>query len=367
MFAERVKDISVSGIRKVFDLAAKIENPVNFSIGQADYDVPEPLKQAAIEAIQKGCNRYSVTQGIEPLRNQVREHLLKTREYNPENIFITSGTSGGLLLAMLVLINLGDEVLLPDPYFVMYKNLILLTGGVVKYYDLYPDFQIKPEKIEEQITDKTKLIILNNPSNPTGAVTPLPILKQVAEIARKHDLIIISDEIYDEFVYDGTYHSMAPLYPEKTLLLAGYSKTYAMPGWRMGYAAGPKSILDKMLTLQQFSFVCAPTPAQYACVQAFDLDMSSYIESYRKKRDMIYNGIKEIGYNVQKPQGSFYMFPEIPKKYKDADEFIRAALDKEMLIIPGGAFSRTNTNFRISFAVTEETIERGLKIFKELL
>ena len=225
MFAERVKDISVSGIRKVFDLAAKIENPVNFSIGQADYDVPEPLKQAAIEAIQKGCNRYSVTQGIEPLRNQVREHLLKTREYNPENIFITSGTSGGLLLAMLVLINLGDEVLLPDPYFVMYKNLILLTGGVVKYYDLYPDFQIKPEKIEEQITDKTKLIILNNPSNPTGAVTPLPILKQVAEIARKHDLIIISDEIYDEFVYDGTYHSMAPLYPEKTLLLAGYSKT----------------------------------------------------------------------------------------------------------------------------------------------
>lgn len=363
-FADRIKDISVSGIRKVFDLATKIKDPINFSIGQADYDVPEPLKEAAIKAIKEGKNRYSVTQGIEPLRMRIIEELKKTRGYTPESVFITSGTSGGLLLTMLALVNPGDEILLGDPYFVMYKNLILLTGGIPKYYDLYPDFQIKPEQLEAQITEKTKILILNNPTNPTGAVTPLSTLKQIVEIAKKHNLLIISDEIYDAFVYDEPYASLAGLYPN-TILLGGFSKTYAMPGWRMGYVAGPAPILEKILTLQQFSYVCAPTPAQYSCLEAFDLDMSSYIDRYKVNRDMIYEGLRDLGYNVQKPGGSFYIFPEAPNG--NATEFCQKALEKEMLIIPGNAFSRKDTNFRISFAVTQETIERGLKAFAQLI
>ena len=363
MFAERVKDITASGIRKVFDLASRMEDPINFSIGQADFDVPEPIKQAAIAAIEQGHNRYTVTQGIEPLREVVTQQIEKTRGYRPEGLLITSGTSGGLLLAMMVLVNPGEEVLLPDPYFVMYKHLAHLAGAVPKYYNLYPDFQLQPQEIEKQITEKTKVLLINSPSNPTGAVFSKEALLEVAEIAKKHDLIILSDEIYDAFVYDLSHHSIASFYP-KTVLLGGFSKTYGMPGWRMGFAAGPFAILDKMTTLQQFSFVCAPTPAQYACLKSFEMDMSSHIENYKNKRNMIYQGLLDRGYKVHKPGGSFYIFPEVP--WGTDQEFCEAAIAKEMLIIPGSAFSAQHSHFRISFAVTDDKIRKGLDLLGEL-
>lgn len=363
MFADRVKNLNSSGIRKVFDLAAKMKNPINLSIGQPDFDVPEPIKAAAIEAIQKGYNRYTVTQGIEPLRDRVRLELAKTRNYHPESILITSGTSGGILLLLMVLINPGDEVLLPDPYFVMYYHLVNLVGGIPKYYNLYPDFQLNPEKISALITEKTKLLIMNSPSNPTGAVFPASVLMQVAELAEKHHLLVVSDEIYDAFVYDEPYTSLATYYP-KTILLGGFSKTYAMPGWRMGYATGPVEIIEKMTMLQQFSFVCAPSPFQYGCLKAFDIDTNPYMKEYKHRRDLIYQGLCELGYEVIKPKGSFYMFPKAPNG--DSTKFCEEAIRNELLIIPGNTFSGQSTHFRISFAVTEETIHRSLEIFAKL-
>ncbi len=363
MFADRVKNLTESGIRRAFDLAAKMKNPINFSIGQPDFEVPDVMKKAAIEAIQKGYNRYSVTQGIEPLRARLSEELKKTKNFVPDGLMITSGTSGGLLLLLEVLVNPGEEILLPDPYFVMYNHLANLVGAIPKYYDLHPDFQIRPEKIEELITPKTKLLIVNSPSNPTGAVFSKESLQKIANIAKKHNLLVVSDEIYDAFVYDCPHESITNLYP-KTILLGGFSKTYGAPGWRMGYAAGPKDIIEKMKTLQQFSYVCAPTPFQYGCLQAFDVDMSPYIQSYKKKRDIIVQNLLENGFRVIKPGGSFYIYPEAPGG--NAEKFCEAAIQEELLIIPGTTFSSRNTHFRISFAVEDSVITRGLDVLAKL-
>ena len=231
MLADRVKDITASGIRKVFDLAAKMKNPVNFSIGQPDFDVPEPVKEAAIKAIHQGLNQYTMTQGILLLREKVKEELQKTRKFTPEGLMITNGTSGALLLAMLALVNPGDEVLLPDPYFVMYKHLLSLTGGVARYYSLYPDFEFDIKKIEEKITEKTKIILLNSPSNPTGTVLSEESLTKIAHIAKRHNIIVISDEIYDSFIYDEKHYSIATHYPG-TIVLGGFSKSYGKSPFR---------------------------------------------------------------------------------------------------------------------------------------
>ncbi|WP_372370187.1 pyridoxal phosphate-dependent aminotransferase [Candidatus Uabimicrobium sp. HlEnr_7] len=364
MFADRVKNLSASGIRKVFDLGASLEDPINFSIGQPNFDVPDKIKLAAINAISEGHNSYTVTQGIPELRENIKNKITETRKVCPEECFVTSGVSGGILLSFLVLINPGDEVIIPDPYFVMYKNLVELAGGIPKYYDLYPDFQLKAQKIEELISEKTKIILVNSPSNPTGVLFNEKDLKEVADIARKNNIIVISDEIYSSFLYEGNYHSIFSYYPEKTILLDGFSKSYAMTGWRMGYAAGSKELMEKMITLQQFSFVCAPSLAQHACNSAFDVDITPHINDYRRKRDMIYEGLKSKGFSVEKPNGSFYIFPQVP--WGTASEFCEAAIAKNMLIIPGKAFSNRDTHFRISFAVSDEKIKEGLEALGDL-
>lgn len=364
MFANRVKKLSASGIRKVFDLGASLEDPVNFSIGQPDFDVPEKIRNAAIQAIQEGHNSYTVTQGIPTLRENIKNKIVQTRGVCPEECFVTSGVSGGILLSLMVLINPGDEVIIPDPYFVMYKNLVELAGGIPKYYDLYPDFQLRPQKIADLISEKTKVLFINSPSNPTGVLFKKQDLQQVAEIAKKNDIVVISDEIYSSFLYEGSYDSIYTYYPEKTILLDGFSKSYGMTGWRMGYAAGNKEIMEKMITLQQFSFVCAPSLAQHACNSAFEVDMTPYLDEYRNKRDMIYEGLKSKGFTVEKPNGSFYIYPQTP--WGTGSEFCEAAIAKNMLIIPGKAFSNRDTHFRISFAVSDEKIAEGIKILGEL-
>ncbi len=364
MFAERMKHISASGIRKVFELSAQLEDPINFSIGQPDFEVPDSIKQKTIEAIQAGKNSYTVTQGIPELRDEISTYIEKTKGIKPEHNFVTGGVSGGILLSLLVLVNPGDEVILPDPYFVMYRNLVYLAGGIPKYYDLYPDFELQPQRIAELVTPKTKIILLNSPSNPTGVVFSEESLKEVAKIARDNDLIFISDEIYSQFVYQQTYPSIFTYYPEKTILLDGFSKAYGMTGWRMGYAAGPHDIIDKMLTLQQFSFVCAPSMAQNGCIGIFDVDMGKEIKEYQQKRDTIYNGLREHGYEVAKPDGSFYIFPKVPRGTDK--EFCAAAFEHNMLIIPGSAFSARDTHFRISFAVSDEKLQQGLDVLGKL-
>ena len=255
--SQRSKAVDASGIRKVFDLAAKLKDPINFSIGQPDFDVPEPVKEAAIDAIRAGYNSYTQTQGIPPLRDAIGNELAEEFGDWPDMVLITSGVSGGLMLAMLATLNPGDEVVFVDPYFVMYKHLARLVGAVPVTVDTYPDFRFPAEKVEKAITPRTKMLILNSPSNPTGMVYQDEELQAAAAIARQHNLLLVSDEIYEALSYDGTCPSPVPHAPERTILLRGFSKTYAMTGWRMGYAAGPEAIIQEMTKLQQYTFVCA--------------------------------------------------------------------------------------------------------------
>jgi len=367
--SSKSKMVDSSGIRKVFDLALKIKDPINLSIGQPDFDIPDVVKEEAINAINSGLNKYTVTQGIEPLREKVVSFVNKKRgtNYVVDECIITSGVSGGLTLVLLSLINPGDEVLIFDPYFVMYKHLVNLFGGKPIIIDTYPDFSLfnKRKVIESAITDKTKIIIISTPANPTGKVLTKQDIEVVHDIAKKYDLIVISDEIYDEFIYDGNFFSISSIYPEKTVLLGGFSKTYAMTGWRIGYALGPKDIIKEMIKLQQYTFVCAPSFAQYAALKALDVDMSNYIHSYKEKRDLVYEGLKD-NFDVIKPEGAFYIFPSPKNTRIPPREFVEECVKEGILIIPGNVFSERDTHFRLSFAADNRTIERGLERINSL-
>ncbi|HOJ32288.1 MAG TPA: aminotransferase class I/II-fold pyridoxal phosphate-dependent enzyme [Candidatus Hydrogenedentes bacterium] len=361
--AERLNRIDASGIRKVFALATKLENPINLSIGQPDYDVDEEVKLVAIDAIKAGFNRYTQTWGIEELREACSDYYKRSFGVGLENVMITCGVSGGLYLALLATVNPGDEVIFADPYFVMYKHLVNLLGGRPVPVDTYPDFRLTAERVSRYITSKTKIILINSPANPTGVTLTTDELRDLAELARKNGLLVISDEIYECLSFDGPRVSMAGMY-ENTIILNGLSKIAGMTGWRIGYAAGPSEIIQAMNTLQQYTFVCAPSFAQVAAVKALQRDHSPKVLSYRNKRNLIYGGLKSIGYEVVKPQGAFYIFPEAPGC--DGDAFVAEAIRNRLLIIPGSVFSEHKSHFRISFAASEEEIKKGLLVLERL-
>jgi aspartate/methionine/tyrosine aminotransferase len=365
LIADRMKKIDSSGIRKVFNLAASMTDPVNLSIGQPDFDVPEVIKEAAIKAIRDGKNAYTLTQGIPELRKYV-EDLYRTRYgFRAEGSIITSGVSGGLLLALFATVNDGDEVLIPDPYFVMYKHLVNLLGGVPVFYSTYPDFKVHRKEIESKITKKTKLLLLNSPANPTGAVLSEADLRAAADIAKTHGLLIITDEIYDTYVYDGKFRSVTE-FTDNVLVLNGFSKTVSITGWRVGYALGKSELIDEMIKLQQYSFVCAPSFAQYALMELEKVDQNKIRNTYQEKRDIVYQGLKDR-FEVNKPEGAFYIFPKVPGKYRDASEFVEKAISQNVLIIPGNVFSEKNTHFRLAFAADNKVLERGVKILTGLV
>ncbi len=361
--ADRMGKIDSSGIRKVFALAATLENPVNLSIGQPDFDVDDAIKEVAIDQIRGGFNKYTQTWGIEELREAASSYYQRRFGTPLENVMITSGVSGGLFLALLATVNPGDEVIFGDPYFVMYKHLTNLIGGVCRMVDTYPDFKLSAEAVERVITPKSKVLIVNSPSNPTGVTLTLQEMRDLAEVARTHNLLVISDDIYDQFHYDDPPCTMAGLY-ENTIVLNGFSKMAAMTGWRVGFAAGPKNLLNEMNTLQQYTFVCAPSFAQKAAVKALEMDHSPRIDAYRKKRDQIYRGLVERGFDVVKPGGAFYIFPQAP--IENGDAFVSKAIENNLLIIPGSVFSERKSHFRISFAADDGTIQRGLEILERL-
>lgn len=362
LIAKRMATIDASGIRKVFDLGAKIDNPVNLSIGQPDFDIPDELKTLAINAIQSGFNRYTQTQGTSELNEAIRSYLKRTASFEPEATMVASGVSGALFLLILATLDPGDEVVFPDPYFVMYKHLVNLVGGVPVYVDTSPDFQLDPDKLEAALSEKTKMIIINSPSNPTGVVYSEEIIKAIAEIARKRNILLVSDEIYREFCYERTFPSLATWYPEKTVVLNGLSKSAAMTGWRIGFAAGPAAIINEMIKLQQYTFVCAPSFAQKAAVHALEMK-NLHLDSYRQRRDLIYSGLIDAGYEVVKPEGAFYIFPKCPTS---EEEFINAALENKLLIIPGSVFSERSGWFRISFAADPAVLQKGIEILARL-
>ncbi len=367
--ASRALGVDASGIRKVFDLAAKMKDPINFSIGLPDFDVPDPVKEAAIESIRKGHNRYTQTQGIAELRSRLRTALTKEIGRDLGEPLITSGVSGGLFLAILATINPGDEAIFLDPYFVMYKHLMTMAGGKAVPIDSYPDFRFHTSRVEAAITSKTKLLILNSPSNPTGVVMTQSEVDAAVVLAKKHDLLIVSDEIYEPFLYgessgNAKLPSPARAY-DKTIVLRGFSKSHAMTGWRLGYAAGPEPILSQMAKLQQYTYVCAPSPLQYAAVAAMDVDMSASVAAYQTKRDIAFNLLSKK-FEVVKPEGAFYIFPKAPAG-ATASAFVEKAIANNVLIIPGNVFSERDTHFRISYATTDEKLKQGCEILNSLV
>lgn len=360
--AERTHAFDSSGIRRVFDLAANLTDPINLSIGQPDFDVPEQVKRAAIEAIESGKNAYSPTQGIGPLREALLAEVTAQYSHADRDLFVCSGTSGGLVLAMLSMVNPGDEVIFLDPYFVMYPSLVQMCGGLPVTVDSYPDFRLDPEKIAAAITPRTKMILLNSPANPTGVTAGKAAIQAVAQLAASRNIALVSDEIYSRFLYDEDYVSPAS-FNEQTIVIDGFSKSHAMTGWRVGYVHGPREVIGTMLKLQQYSFVCAPQPAQWGALRAMEVDLDEHINDYRRKRDMVVNGLADL-YEITKPGGAFYVFPKAPAASGAA--FVEQAIARGLLIIPGNIFSQRDTHFRISFAASDETLQRGIDLLREM-
>ena len=395
----RANGVDASGIRKVFDLAAKMTDPINLSIGLPDFDVPEVAKDAAIEAIRDGSNRYSQTQGIAPLRERLRAEMTAEFGRDVGDVLVTSGVSGALMLAMMAVIEPGDEVIFLDPYFVMYRHLLTLTGGTPVPVDSYPDFRFHADRVEAAITPRTKMLILNSPSNPTGVVMTEGEVEAAVALARKYDLLILSDEIYEPFLYESTPRDLAfaerlstavaaideskgrpardgPAYLarprldsplklyEKTVVLRGFSKSHAMTGWRLGYAFGYEPVVAEMTKLQQYTFVCAPTPFQHAALKAMDVDMTSHVDAYRAKRDLAYEMLS-TKFEVERPGGAFYIFPKVPNG--TATTFCTAAIERNVLIIPGNVFSNRDTHVRISYATTDAKLRQGCEILLSMI
>ena len=330
--------------------------------------------EAAARAIRDGKNRYTVTQGIPELNALVLDGAERDYGRRPETSLITAGVSGGLVLTFQSMLNPGDEILLPDPYFVMYKHLATICGATVKFYDTYPTedggrFGIDLAQIEELVSERTKIVFVNSPSNPTGGMLTRDEIEGVCRIAEKASAWVVSDEIYDLFCYGDDYAS--PLqFTDRCIQLGGFSKSYGVPGWRMGYATGPSAVLDALKTLQQFSFVCAPAPFQHALVAAMpDIDLAPYRDEYRGKRDLLVERLHPA-FHLSRPEGAFYAFPQLPKD-KDgvqvaSDVFVEAAIEKNVLIVPGKAFSARDTHFRVSFAATDERLQKGVDVLNEL-
>jgi aspartate aminotransferase/aminotransferase len=360
--ADRMRHIEASGIRKVFELGKSLNDPVNLSIGQPHFDVPEAIKAAVKAAIDRGVNGYTVTQGILELRLKIKADVQK-RYTNPDReLLITSGTSGGLVLALLCTVNPGDEVLIFDPYFVMYPHLINLAGGTPIIVDTYPDFRIDLDKVHAALTPRTKVVIVNSPGNPTGVLYSRQELRDLALLARERGILVLSDEIYSAYCYDGPFSSPAE-FNDDVLVFDGFSKAYGMTGWRLGYAHGPRRVIEEMTKLQQFTFVCAPSMVQHAGIAAWDFDYSDFVTDYHRKRDRVYEGLKDR-FELVKPGGAFYLFPKAP--WGTGTEFVTEAIRNNLLTIPGNTFSRRDTHFRLSFSAEDEILDRGIDILNRL-
>ncbi|MAE61133.1 MAG: aspartate aminotransferase [Planctomycetaceae bacterium] len=374
LITDRLRAIDASGIRKVFDLAKQLPDPINLSIGQPDFDVPPPIRAAAAHAIDAGHNSYTVTQGLAELHHRVAQQIDAEFQHddlwNDYGSLIISGVSGGLLLALMTCVGPGDEVILGDPYFVMYKHLITLTGGTAVFVDTYPDFQLTADRVEPLISDRTKMLMLSSPSNPTGVVVSPQTCADLAALCRDRGVLLLSDEIYDEFCYEKVDSPLGPRCPspanhsDDLLIMRGFSKTYAMTGWRLGYTVGPRPIIDEMTKLQQYTFVCAPSMVQHAGVVAMDVDMSDHVAAYARKRDMVIDKLSPH-FKLTAPGGAFYAFPKAPNGHTGTS-FVEQAIANNVLIIPGNVFSEQDTHFRLSYACDDNTLEKGLDILVSL-
>lgn len=375
LISERALGIDVSGIRRVFELGAKLTDPINLSIGQPDFPVPDPIKQATIRAIEDNHNGYTLTQGAPQLLRAVSKRLRDTIGWDLSSddldVMITTGTSGALLLAFMAVLNPGDEAVIGDPYFVIYPAHATMAGATAVFCDTYPDLRMTAERIEPLMTERTKLVLINSPGNPSGVVLTEQDMREIAELCEQRGVLLISDEIYDEFTFaDAREHGRCPSpgrYTDQCLIVRGFGKTYGCTGWRMGFAAGPSPLIRQMLKLQQYSFVCAPSMAQVGLAGAFDVSMDDLVERYCRRRDTVRKAFEGVA-EVVRPGGAFYAFVEVPPHLgMSATQFAERAIEESVLTIPGAVFSRRDTHVRLSYAVAEDRLERGLAILRDLM
>ncbi len=365
-FSKRLTSLKPSGIREFFALGKKMKNPVDLSIGQPEFEVPAAVRDAAMRSILEGRNRYTVTQGIEPLRVGLLEKYGQRWDRfggDELDVMVTSGVSGALTISFMATLDQDDEILIPDPYFVMYRQLATLVGAKAVCYDTYPDLHVDAERIRPLINEKTRAILVNSPCNPTGQVMRADQARALAKLVDDHGLLLISDEIYEDFVYEGRHVSPRE-FTSNCLVLGGASKNMGVPGWRIGWMFGPRNFIEKCHMIQQFSYTCAPSMAQWGVAEGLWLDFSDQRESYRQKRKLVYEGISEH-YPTVNTEGAFFMFPALPD-HLDLKTFMDACIARELLVVPGSVFSERNRNFRLSFAASDETLKRAIDILRDI-
>ncbi len=372
--AHRVATLKPSGIRKFFDIAATMKEVISLGIGEPDFDTPRPIVEAGIRSLQNGETHYTSNAGLMPLRTALTTHINKLYgvQYDPAtDAVITVGGSEALYLTVTALLDPGDEVIVPTPCFVSYQAEVILAGGVAVEIPcrMEDNFDIDPQRIADAITPRTKAILLGFPNNPTGAVATREKLLQVAKIAKEHDLVVVSDEIYDQLVYAGHKHVCFPSLPDmqpRTVLLGGFSKDYAMTGWRIGYALGPKDIISGMIRVHQYTIMSAPTTAQSAAVTALT-DAAPMVEEmrleYDRRRKLIVGELNRIGLPTFEPKGAFYCFPKVGVTGLDDETFAHRLLNEEhVAIVPGNSFGAGGEGFcRCSYATSYEKLEEAIR------
>ncbi|MFC1893187.1 aminotransferase class I/II-fold pyridoxal phosphate-dependent enzyme [Chloroflexota bacterium] len=372
IISQRVSRISQSGIRRFFDLLASMEGVISLGVGEPDFPTPWHIREAAIFSMERGFTMYTSNSGMPELRQQLSRYLKDSYnvEYSPDSeLLITVGVSEGLDLTMRAILNPGYEVIMPDPCYVSYSPCVALAGGtpVMVPTSEKDDFEMSAGDIEARVTDKTKAILIGYPANPTGAVMPRDKLQQVAEVVQRHNLLVISDEIYAQLVY-GVEHTCVAALPEmkqRTIFLGGFSKAWAMTGWRVGWAAAPRDIIAAMTKIHQYTMMCAPTMAQVAAIEALKSGESSVrdmVADYNRRRQVIVKGLNEIGLPCFEPRGAFYAFPSIRDTGMTSEQFAeRLLIEEKVAVVPGTAFGECGEGYvRCCYATSLDDIEEAL-------
>jgi aspartate/methionine/tyrosine aminotransferase len=361
--ARRAAAFDSSGIRKAFDLAARLTDPINLSIGQPDFPMPAAARAAAKAAIDAGRNGYTLTQGIPALREQLEPRVRAETGQPGRQLLVTSGTSGGLVLALMALVDPGDEVIIFEPAFVMYRPLVEFLGGRVVAIDTAPTFTVEIDRVAAAITPRTKLILLNTPANPTGVVASADTVRDLAALADRHGVTILSDELYRTLCYDAPFASPA-LHSERVVVLDGFSKSHAMTGWRVGWMHGPAEVIDACAMIQQYTFVCSPQVGQWAALEALECPMEASLAECRRKRDKLVAGLRDH-YDFQVPGGAFYLYPRAPGG-SGAAFAERAVAEEKLIVVPGKVFGSADTHFRIAYTTDDATLDRGIAALQRL-
>lgn len=357
IIARRAVAFDSSGIRRAFDLAASLDNPINLSIGQPDFAMPAEASRGAMAAIEAGRNGYTPTQGIAPLLEKLLAEVEAELGPADRGMCITSGASGGLVLALMALLDPGDEVIIFEPAFVMYRPLIEFFGGRCVAIDTSPAFTIDVDRVAAAITPATRAILVNSPSNPTGYVVPGDICRDLAELAESRGVRLISDELYRSYCYDEPFVTPAR-FSDEVLVIDGFSKSHAMTGWRVGFIHGPRQLVEACATLQQYTFVCSPQVGQWAALAALESDMSAPLDACLRKRNRLMEGLAGA-YRFITPGGAFYLYPEAPGGSGQAFAE-RAVREEKLIVVPGSVFGKRDTHIRMAYTVSDETLERGI-------